>query len=193
VKYTGTIFQGWGVRAILEGRKTNTRRLNGLKRVNANPDDWCQPYQLETDPTLWTWRNRTSGQVLTLRCPYGQVGDRLWVRESFSYLEDGVGFPCWYWADGNPEQGNWTPPKPSIHLPRIYSRITLELTGVKVERIQDISESDVEREGTPMVAPRPSGVDRVDFAYLWDSINSKRGYRWDVNPWVWALAFKVVE
>ncbi len=211
------IFNGEMVKAILEGRKTQTRRVIKPQPVFDSADLNGKPY--------FRWRGLERSQwALSTYCPYGQVGDRLWVRETWAptYATGGHEYPddvCWfewdeemygpldkdsqyldvcYRADGEGvypaefDMGEirW---RPSIHMPRWASRITLEITGVKVERIQDISESDVEREGTPMVAPRPSGVDRVDFAYLWDSINGKGPKRWDVNPWVWALTFKVVK
>lgn len=82
-----------------------------------------------------------------------QPGDRIWARESFSYdrldIDHDAMFPAWYWADGNPEHGDWTKPKPSIHMPRAYSRTTLFVEDVRVERLQSISEADALAEGVP--------------------------------------------
>ncbi len=179
MKYTGIIFQGWGVKAILEGRKTQTRRV-----IKPQPEDF------DGENILWRGRWKPAGLV----CPYGQVGDRLWVRETFALMiPAGASIHAeripHYRADADTAP-RWTP---SIHMPRRFSRITLEITGVKVERIQDISLADIAAEGTPYNEPHDGPVDAVDFAYLWGSINTKRGYGWDANPQVRALTFKVVE
>ena len=79
-------------------------------------------------------------------CPYGKPGDLLWVRESFSRPYNG-GEETWYWVDGNPQDGDWWKPQPSIHMHRFRSRLTLELTDVRIERLQDISEEDAVAEG----------------------------------------------
>ncbi|KKL73500.1 hypothetical protein LCGC14_2074310, partial [marine sediment metagenome] len=148
-------------------------------------------------------------------CPYGQVGDRLWVRETFCIACDEAvasttgddiarNKPCYRAEPANqPAQDfcefpHW---KPSIHMPRWASRITLEITGVKVERVQDISEEDAKAEGvTAKYVGGSLSLANMDylsyqagFCEVWDSINAKRGYGWDVNPWDWALTFKVVE
>jgi len=198
-KYTGIIFQGWGVKAVLEGRKTNTRRTQGLDFINQHPNDWQLHDVVEG---TFLFRNPNGGSF-TARCPYGQVGDRLWVRETFSYKPVEMGsYTEWrliYRADDPNEmdRDNW---KPSIHMKRIDSRITLEITGVKVERIQDISEGESIAEGSqipcdqlPPSCRQAVWTERQQFSKIWDSINAKRGYGWDVNPWVWALTFKVVE
>ncbi|KKL54580.1 hypothetical protein LCGC14_2264010 [marine sediment metagenome] len=186
------LMNGESVRGILEGRKTQTRRVI------------LRPERFD--------RIRECGFC----CPYGQVGDRLWVRETWNVLDclyDGyngaweVGYPfptipkekpdynhaLFYRADPNSDEDEATW-RPSIHMPRWASRITLEITGVKVERIQDISGADAIDEGiVPFLIGHPGEAERRYFATLWDSINAKRGYGWDVNPWVWALTFKVVK
>lgn len=144
------------------------------------------------------------------KCKYGQPGDRLWVRETWgicSALGDGrpePGHMIYYAASGCSKDGtqakefpNWPVSRwrPSIHMPRWASRITLEITDIRVERVQDISLADIEAEGTPYSldpAKRPVGSRTEQYAALWDSINSKRGYGWDVNPWVWVVAFRRV-
>ena len=185
------LFNGEMVKAILEGRKTQTRRV--LKKqpptvFDYKGDDGGNPLLPKDSGHYWMdgyamWRPR--------RCPYGQVGDRLWLKETF-YTDNyrrSNGLPVLYKADG--ETRSWNP---SIHLPRWASRITLEITGVKVERIQDISQGDSYAElGKSILAPtRALGGILGEFRDLWDTINFKRGYGWDVNPWVWALTFKVV-
>lgn len=138
-------------------------------------------------------------------------GDRLWVREAFSYDRldvdrDGI-LPPWYWADGNPDAGDWTRPKPSIHMPRWASRLTLIVTDVRVQRLQDISEDDARAEGIEHDQDRSRGnviawrdyLDRggkcgtaiASFRSLWDSLNAERA-PWAGNPWVVAVTFRPV-
>jgi len=169
------LFSGPMVRAILEGRKTQTRRV-------------VKPQSLFDGK-----------EAIVKRFPEQkglgyEVGDRLWVREAFSYDrldidKDGT-LPPWYWADGNPENGDWTKPKPSIHMPRWASRITLEVTAVKVERLQDISEEDAKAEGVakPILPHWPERPYASAFRGLWSDINGKTA--WLDNPWVVAISFK---
>jgi hypothetical protein len=143
-----------------------------------------------------------SPKFLPVRCPYGQPGDRLWVREAWSRdEEDGALF---YRADvgtGN-EADDWQRNiyegasgyrwKPSIFMPRWASRILLEVTAVRVERLQDISEADAIAEGAPWAAcgAPQEGSHKAGFAQLWESINGPNS--WDANPWVWVIEFKRV-
>lgn len=154
-------------------------------------------------------------------CPYGQPGDRLWVREAFSgpHCMDatdecvavrpskwGEGSRIWYWADGNPTHGDWTRPRPSIHMPRWASRILLEVTAIHVERLQDINEADAIAEGVRqmrddsgcwvgregpgrLVTPWPTP--REAYRDLWEQINGADS--WAANPWVWVVEFKRVQ
>ena len=189
VKERPILFSGPMVRAILEGRKTQTRRVAKLTagaNVRLGGRQWHP-----ADPEA------------RLACPYGKPGDRLWVRESFSWenIEPEITDPpaeLWYWADGNPDSGyaEFTRPKPSIFMPRWASRITLEVTGVRVERVQEITPGDACKEGVfeggryRTEEPLPYPV--ATFKALWDSINAERGFGWDVNPWVWVIEFRVV-
>lgn len=184
VKERPILFSGPMVRAILEGRKTQTRRVK-------KP----QPIDLGVIHIV--------GQI---KCPYGQPGDRLWVRETFC--------PDWcdeviYRADdptgraardaGYSHEPKW---KPSIFMPRWASRIDLEVVGIRAERLQEISEDDALAEGCepgggacsgPMDPVEYDGYTASDeFAALWDSINAKRGHSWESNPWVWVVEFKRV-
>jgi hypothetical protein len=192
------------VRAILAGQKTQTRRVVKLphgRHICGEP---------EQDGTLeWRPIDRGDGVVIkqTLRlmlgeCPYGAPGDRLWVRETFALtpavdagapqktlyradpIYDGIDLRGWRWS-------------PAIHMPRRYSRLTLEITDVRVQRLQDISEADAIAEGVDAVSmadmPRQATLNRrTDFAHIWDKINGKRA-PWASNPWVWALTFERVD
>jgi hypothetical protein len=154
------------------------------------------------------------------RCPYGAPGDRLWVRETFAHVyygtdgETGVcdevadmptkydGRGCcqinyksdikWGALDYEERGFKW---RPSIHMPRWASRILLEVKSVRVERVRDITDADSLAEGIRPsdVAARGYQDARVAFMVLWNSINKKRGYGWDKNPWVWVVEFEVVE
>ena len=133
------------INAILEGRKTQTRRI---VKPQPNLIPQAAPVDNGTVYTSGWFEGGPVPEYVLARCPYGQPGDRLWVREQFSALESFDFFnpeapdeipEFWYWADGNPKWGDWTKPKPSIHMPRWASRLTLEVTGIRVERVQDIS------------------------------------------------------
>lgn len=189
------IFSGPMVQALLAGRKSQTRRV--LKPQPTGPVVYHQ--------TL------TSGMCVGLeREPPYAPGDRLYVREAFSYESldvDRDGFmPPWYWADGNPSSGDFTRPKPSIHMPRWASRITLTVAEVRVQRLQEISEADAVAEGIeqarsgrfydPTVSrgtaahlggmfygPKPA------YEVLWNSLHGPDA--WDANPWICAISFTV--
>ncbi|EML4684956.1 hypothetical protein R0C75_002121, partial [Citrobacter amalonaticus] len=126
-------------------------------------------------------------------CPYGDVGDRIWVRETFSPVpdhEEPAGCSALlYAADGNGPYGKWVP---SIHMPRWASRLTLEITGVRVERLRDLSEDDAKSEGItpPSCGVLPGWEYRINFRDLWMSIYGADN--WEANPWVWVIEFKVV-
>ena len=181
------------VQAILNGRKTQTRRV-------INPDliqHWFdEPILDEKEKLLYSRK---------------KVGDRLWVRETWCNTwpfdghkcEDG---PC-YKATDDGECGaaitgqKWTT---SIHMPHWASRITLEIVNVRLERVKEISEKDAEAEGVCATVVATTRTDDngdsveiltaiAPFSELWDSINAKRGYGWDANPWVWVIEFKKVD
>lgn len=158
------------VRAILEDRKAQTRQaLNRNKLYNGFAFD---------DPRI------------ARACPYGQPGDRLWVRETFYVNAAGE---IIYRADFEPgsfahDSKGW---RPSIFMPRTHSRIDLEVMSVKVEQVQTITPRDAGEEGIIGYMDGSTGVRVVGrFAVLWDSINAKRGYGWAENPYVWAITFK---
>lgn len=179
------LFSGDMVKAILDYRKTQTRRV-------MRPQPWTH---LDTGE-LWLGEYRLD-DVLVDRvgaCKY-RVGDRLWVRETFC---DNGGGEYEYKATSLSVAGSWAP---SIYMPRAASRITLEITRVRFERLQDIALADVEAEGVQLnhyycdesggaFGHRCEPVER--FKELWDKINGKRA-SWESNPWVWVITFKLLE
>lgn len=194
MKIRPILFSGPMVRAILEGKKSQTRRVIAKLYDGA----WC--LDPDDDPA--------DVQKLVEACPYGQSGDRLWVRET--WMNDGADIQRQLMAEGkvpvrclyraNPEHEKqigksfkWTP---SIFMPRWASRITLEVLTVRVERLTDISKADICAEmGAP--GPEVEGPYLRDyynaFSALWESINGKRGFGWIENPWVWVIEFKQVQ
>lgn len=198
------LFNTLMVRALLEGRKTQTRRI---AKICKDPDLGCEltPGEL----------SRLDQDVIERACPHGRIGDRLWVRETWCDTRVG-GFdrPAHYKVDiGNPSEANdirlsyGLPWIPSIHMPRWASRITLEITGVRIERLQDITEEDAKAEGIEReegsaywknyeTGPgwRYWESPIQSFRTLWDSIyGGDPAQCWDANPWVWVNEFRRVE
>lgn len=215
------------VRAILEGQKTQTRRV--VKPTQSAP----KVAPLHMEPYLWQGEQETDDNGLPMwigthpdystedgkwfSCPYGGIGDRLWVREAWATVkqwDDRAPSDChpnerapmlWYKADpqnsAHALSENRGKPRPAMFMPRWASRITLEITGVRVERLQDISEEDVSAEGIPACLDCDAYIDlhrndiqhwdEADYAALWDSINGKT-YPWSSNPWVWVISFRRV-
>jgi hypothetical protein len=194
VKERPILFSAPMVRALLDGSKTQTRRVGGLEVINAEPNRY-EFRGITSGPGAphFAFHDRESGAQVLVRCRHGQPGDRLWVRETFGNLEgDGVP-PEWsYRADTHDAvlPPRWTP---SIHMPRAASRIDLEVTGVRVERLLDISESDAIAEGVePLTEPgavfRPAASAYSD---LWEQINGAGS--WAANPWVWVVEFQKIK
>lgn len=191
------LFSGAMVRAILEGNKTQTRRVMNPQPEAENADgDLCFADGLVIHPTN-----------LAIEWPHGLPGDRLWVKETFQRVHPGVlqsldpdpDSSLWstcYRADANGGHElamidvlGW---RPSIFCTRKASRITLEIESVRVERLQDISEADALAEGiTLRGCTRFEKECRLEYKSLWESINGPGS--WDKNPWVWAITFKVLE
>jgi len=199
------IFSSPMVKAILEGRKTQTRRVLATR---AGKYKGQQPLDIlpMLKPNEWVGlMERNPHHGLVFKCRYGQVGDRLWVREAFGE-PFGKSFGIIYRADH--DAGNLHKWKPSIHMFRKDSRITLEITEVRVERVQDISFQDARAEGiltfdgdNPDPANNGVGYNRgaiglpmryestTAYMDLWDSINGKK-HPWESNPFVWCISFK---
>lgn len=201
------IFSSAMVQALLEGRKTMTRRL---LRPQPDSSKLSPPYKPENrSGQRWVFMNRIDFPEYAFasqdfKAPYAP-GDRLYVRENWArnwnQLSETVeDRSVVYMADDGPraqDNGSDLPWKPSIHMPRWASRITLTVEAVKVERLQDISEEDARAEGVEK-APNverhsyetPSKSYGAAFHKLWDSLNAKRA-PWDSNPWVAVSSFKV--
>ena len=211
MKERGMIFNGEMVRAILDGRKTQTRR----------PIKWKQTRFTEIgereDGSKWPWSEDAEHTCdFWHPCPFGAVGDRIWVRETFCTVDDtqyGGGkwvdyratpkfeasHPAgWDCAPNDAEALKW---RPSIHMPRWASRILLEITDVRVERLNAISQEDAQAEGMELTGWRPTYSDPDsggevmtpydNFAELWSSIYGDES--WKANPWVWVISFERVE
>jgi hypothetical protein len=202
IKERPILFSAPMVRAILEGRKTVTRRV-----VNPQP--------VLTEGSGFSWKGHLFGRGSDDRetsrnfskhcCPYGKPGDRMWVRETWTRAGNGDPSYLTYRAtypDCLPPDLENIPPtsdirwKPSIHMFRRDSRILLEITAVRVERLQDISRSDIRAEG--LECPAELASDDVTLNYrdwypaAWRKLWKSTGGNWDANPWVWVVEFKKV-
>ena len=190
------LFKGEMVRAVIDGTKTQTRRIVKLPQPTALGD-----LAIMDRNTRGEWGAYTQGLSLIAKtpCPYGAPGGQLWVRETWQahprYFgtkprDIPEGEPVVFRATHDGPPGAW---RPSIFLPRWASRIRLDVLAVRVERLQDISEEDARAEG---VTPSPSqnvtdaGWARFRFENLWDAINRKRS-PWAADPWVWVVTFRV--
>lgn len=207
----GMIFNAEMVNAILSGRKTQTRR----------PIKWKQTRFTEIaerdDGSLWPWAEDCErGGDIWFACPYGEIGDRIWVRETWQVIHDHIDESSHveyrthapsipkekdrYWhtvyaehfGDESREDRGF-PWRPAIHMPRWASRILLEITDVRVERLRGLSEEDAKSEG---IIPSAGGVlpgweYRINFRDLWMDIYGTDN--WEANPWVWVIEFKRVE
>lgn len=183
------LFSGPMVRALLDGKKTQTRRI-----VKPQPDTM---YEYKNNPELLEFLHPvTSGtysrKTFTQLCKFGQIGDRLWVRETWCNYpmagNDGDSAVIYRATNDCIPPGRW---RPSIFMARSDSRITLEITGVRVERVQDISENDAIAEGAQCAGFPASLTNRGAFGQLWQKINGPES--WAANPWVWCIEFRKVE
>lgn len=211
MKQRSIIFSGEMVKAIIEDRKTQTRRV-------------IKPQPVLFEGREWRWAGAgwsasmnfvpiLPGHSIEIHCPYGKPGDLLWVRESFRELidlgadTDSSNNYYEYKADRAPgsidfnREVKWSP---SIHMPREASRVTLEIVNIRMERLQEISDEDAIAEGIMSgddwseVKDQKLGKDvfltaRSAYEALWNEINARRGFSWKDNPWVWVIEFKIME
>ncbi|MDE2106938.1 MAG: hypothetical protein KGL39_57520 [Patescibacteria group bacterium] len=197
------LFTAQNAQQVHKGTKTQTRRLNGLEYVNNVPDAW-DFLTLGDGGALFQNEHGAESQII--KCPYGTIGDQLWVRESiyidhFDFfkgplpkdkpdLDDGIliyrgdGTCCEQFSECNCA-GQGTPWRPSIHMPKWACRTWLELIEVRIERLLDISNEDAEAEG----CQSREGFEAFEvYAELWESIHGEGS--WNTDPWVWVLGFK---
>lgn len=225
------------VTATRQNSKTITRRLNGLEILNENPDDWqfewfdyClkKPYRFTQKSTVSpeTLKDRTFNQE-AISCPYGSVGDILWVRETFCYCQPYgpeslrykyIADDSWSDEEVNPDISykiyEYAKKRPSIHMPREACREFLQITSIRVERLQKISKQDAIDEGIELhklypehgyrnywltnknrkltpISMQALSLDPINsFLSLWSTLNPKND--WPKNPWVWVITFRRV-
>lgn len=218
MKERGIIFTDESVRAILAGTQTQTRRImkslcsSGFIFYDYLPND-PYPYYFRRRDAVWD-SFKTVEALAAKYCPFGTVGDRLWVRETYAVWDGGEyarrnGQGVTFRADCLNHKGEedadtrrcrqdygvtWKSP---VLMPRWASRLTLAITDIRVERLQSITEEDAKAEGVQPIPFTRSGwpIDephRDAFAEAWDKLNTKRGYGWTVNPWVWCISFQIV-
>ena len=225
------LFSSESVRAILDGRKTQTRRVVKTQPEKSSQGDYfvwdrgghgARAAMTTPDPLPGPYGFTESHWAIL--SPYGQPGDRLWVRETWAISDLLMRPECihkahrnakeWWFYGGAPKPdhiknvvygaefaGSWKGAwRPSIFMPRWASRLTLEVTDVRVERLRDISREDALAEGVDDFFGGQYFEGYLDMAAavanyrrLWDSLNAKRGYGWDVNPWVRAISFARVD
>lgn len=218
VKERSIIFDGEMIRAILDSRKTQTRRV---VKTGMLAHSGLRYQGLFEDLSRVAFLGEGSGTKYDFKNPYGKPGDRLWARETIRLREsvDGRGADgATYGADLTPVMGEG--PLGSYHerasliwhwkgnvlssrfMPRWASRILLEITDIRVERLRAISEEDAVAEG---VGNKGQAMIKSEefiqtmlgavyqFAKLWDSLNAKRGYSWNTNPWVWVIEFRRID
>lgn len=185
------LFKGEMVRALLSGAKTQTRRIiKPILGPQASWDKWEGEGTYRANGL--TGDIPIEGRAMILYCPFS-IGMRLWVKETFLHVDDFHGKDVtWYRADHDTFPGQW---KPSLFMRREYSRITLEITGVRVERLNDISAHDSFEEGIARPSMPCLGSDvcirdnaRNAYRKLWESINGPRS--WELNPHVWVIEFR---
>jgi len=204
------IFSAPMVRAILDGRKTQTRRVAKIIRIDSHPQDARVKIATMAGRGEQFWMNCQPDHPhhIARACPHGVPGDRLWVREAWHTDEPDLEYarakhedvmsssPIFYAADkANENSGcRWRSP---IHMPRWASRLTLEIVSVRVERVQEISEEDARAEGVRVweewqSRDLPAVLNMHDprdaYAQLWESINGPGS--WAANPWVWVIEFR---
>jgi hypothetical protein len=182
------IFSTQMVKAILAGKKTQTRRvikLREFKKTDTKGYDYC----FRDKRALWN--DFRIDKLILKKCPF-QKDQTIWVRETFTYFQGATIYKADFTDEDLKVIGKpiW---KPSIYMPRKAARIFLKVTNIRVERVQEISEEDAKKEGFPggNDVENPCAKPAIKwFFYLWNLINNKRGFGWAVNPWVWVIEFE---
>lgn len=209
MKFHPILFSTEMVKAILEGRKTMTRRVvkpqpdpesDGIDYMPCAPSlEWEQYYNEIWKP--WKW-DTAEGESISSFCPYGEVGDVLWVRESFTQRNGSVGFSKYVYKAGTIDKKIKF--KPSIHMPKAACRIFLEIISIRVERLQEINHHAAIFEGVEYRHIKDQGLGYkvygcgtndqqtaspvFSFKTLWQTINGEES--WQSNPWVWVIGFR---
>lgn len=191
------LFRDEMVYALLAGTKTQTRRVvkgqtATWERVSVEEDIHGGEFFVVTGPKQ---PDSLRPIVASIFCSYGQPGDLLWVRETWCRYGNGYIYRANYAGGLTPiSDGIGGPWKPSIHMPRMASRLTLRVTQVRVERVQDISETDARAEGVAFGTAPPHDAPTAKWAFgeLWDSMRAGTEYAWERNPWVWVVCFDVI-
>lgn len=210
----GMIFNAEMVRAILDGRKTQTRRIiqSAAKNMQARGhevishrapgDKWYGDHVYSMRDRSGVWQDFTNEEFLA-KCTFGQTGDRIWVRETFGDCGERLVYRADTDDGAKCKVNRWTP---SIHMPRAASRILLEITDVRVERLNSISEEDCWAEGIEAIDGLFENTEIIDmalkigccvedskpmFALLWQSIYGDDS--WQANPWVWCISFRRIK
>ena len=223
----GKIFNKQEVQAIIAGTKTMFREVLKVQPTNENQVFSTVASSIRNkDIGTHNFINpkATWEQTKKFKCPY-QVGQKIFVKESFSKLLIHSGHQYYYpahcirecvdrdngfhyWADGNPEFGDWESPRPATHMKQEHSRLTLEITNIKVERLADISEGDAIKEGLDLdsehsrlclnIQDQPYSNDLIDgsafktiFAKNWNATHKKPEEKFEANPFVWVVYFKI--
>lgn len=207
------LFSAPMVRAILNHKKRQTRRMNGLDAINGEPGRYAFDGMQVIDGVLYAcFTDMQTQNPVQIKCPYGQKGDQLWVREAWkaeavyddTKPRDIPADACMVFYPANNEWSDYDEMtragkgRPSIHIPRCFSRIQLEITGVRVERLHSIGLRDAMDEGCEIRQISLFGSDqkgrdeigRMHFGLLWESVNGEES--WNANPWVWVVEFKRV-
>lgn len=209
------------IQASIDNRKTQTRRTKGLERINICPDDWVL-LDLDENTGIAQFQYKQSNVVVSLTCPYGGTGDRLYLKEDhklihlyrerketlqvdyrFNYNDSGsrrfeiysLDLDIQAKLDSTKSWGKW---RSKLLCFKFMSRVWYERTDLKIQRVQDISEWDAKAEGcysNPAITS--TGQDGTDyrrmFQHLWDSINKDRDHGWHRNEWVWAVSFRRID
>lgn len=178
------IMSGESIRAILDGRKSMTRRVIDPRKYNIG--GWDMPvskYDIEAGYPVYQDNNGDFHSVVD-RCLYGKVSDRLWIRENYTYHDKNnkyLGVIKFKADTKDIDSYKWKSP---MYMCKSDSRIILEITNIRVEQLHDITEEDAIREGFYAMD---------NFMEAWRNLNAKRGYPWESNPWVWVISFKVMK